>query len=428
MATIQTSSLMYSAGLSPFYRRSTSRIVTATISAPKIRMNHHLSLPKLPASDLVEDLYLRNGYNIATSSTTQMDKDSSSSRADDVSADPLVIAKFYAIMEAVADRVEMHKNIGGQRDNWNHLFLTSINGITLGAAVMIGLAAATGNGASLLALKISSTILYSAVTGMLVLMNKIQPSQLAEEQRNAARLFKLLNAELQTVLALGNPNTADVDEAMEKVLALDRAYPLPLLGAMLEKFPSRVEPAVWWPQKRRKERLVNGKNSDNNGWDGNLEEEMRRVVDVLRMKDMDDYLRLGKIALQVNTILANSGPLLTGIAAIGSAFVGTNQGSWAVVVGVVAGALACIVNTFEHASQVGMVFEMYRGNAGFFKLMEETIQSNVDEKNVEKRDNGELFELKVALQLGRSLSELRNLASSSGNGEAAVKEFASKLF
>jgi hypothetical protein len=34
-------------------------------------------------------------------------------------------------------------------------------------------------GAPLLALKLSSTLLFSAATGMLLIMNKIQPSQLA---------------------------------------------------------------------------------------------------------------------------------------------------------------------------------------------------------------------------------------------------------
>lgn len=108
----------------------------------------------------------------------------------------MVIAKLYAIMEAVADRVEMHKNIGAQRDNWNHLFLTSINAITLAAATMAGLAGAIGvTGSPTVALKIASTMLYLAATGMLVVMNKIQPSQLGEEQRNAARLFKQLYRE-----------------------------------------------------------------------------------------------------------------------------------------------------------------------------------------------------------------------------------------
>ncbi|KAG5012736.1 hypothetical protein JHK86_024997 [Glycine max] len=83
-------------------------------------------------------------------------------------------------------------------------------------------------------------------TGMLLSTNKIQPSQLAEEQRNAARLFKQLQTQIQTEIAIGNPSEGDVRDAIEKVLALDKAYPLPLLGgAMLEKFPTKFEAARW---------------------------------------------------------------------------------------------------------------------------------------------------------------------------------------
>ncbi|KAI8000167.1 putative F-box protein [Camellia lanceoleosa] len=95
--------------------------------------------------------------------------------------------------------------------------------------------------------------------------------------------------------------------------------------------------------------------------------------------------------------------------------------------GVVGGALSTVVNAFEHGGQVGMVFEMYRSNAGFFKLMEESIESNLEEE-VERRENGEMFEMKVALQLGRSLSELKDLAASSSIKGEAMQEFASKLF
>ncbi|OMO72455.1 F-box protein [Corchorus olitorius] len=89
-----------------------------------------------------------------------------------------------------------------------------------------------------------------AATGVLLVMNKIQPSQLAEEQRNASRLFKLLHEEMKTNIALKIPDSNDVEEAMEKVLALDKAYPLPLIGTMLDKFPSIVKPAVWWPEDK----------------------------------------------------------------------------------------------------------------------------------------------------------------------------------
>ncbi|XVF27913.1 hypothetical protein REPUB_Repub14bG0150400 [Reevesia pubescens] len=80
---------------------------------------------------------------------------------------------------------------------------------------MAGLAATTAVGAPLMALKLSSTMLYIASTGLLVMMNKIQPSQLAEEQRNATRLFKQLHGQIQTTLALGKTDINDVNEAID---------------------------------------------------------------------------------------------------------------------------------------------------------------------------------------------------------------------
>ncbi|RHN72533.1 putative petal formation-expressed [Medicago truncatula] len=79
----------------------------------------------------------------------------------------------------------MHHNICELRNNWNTLLLNSINMITLTATTMSGLAATvptTCSDSSLLALKLSSALLFSAATGLLLIMNKIQPSQLAEEQ------------------------------------------------------------------------------------------------------------------------------------------------------------------------------------------------------------------------------------------------------
>ncbi|XP_041023254.1 probable F-box protein At4g22030 [Juglans microcarpa x Juglans regia] len=423
--------------------RSCTRInITATINLPRNQVSpDDLSIPKIIASrGLVEEFETRTGYTSLP--TTGLEKnydhdsiinlENSKRRSPNNPPDAMVIAKLYAIMESVADRVEMHKNIGAQRDNWNLLLLTSINAITLTAATLAGLAATiNASGPPLVALKISSTILYVAATGMLVVMNKIQPSQLAEEQRNSARLFKQLHLEIQTTLAVRDPTATGVSDAMEKVLALDRAYPLPLLGAMLEKFPKAVEPTVWWPPKRQRQlgKQV-GEETDGNGWDGKLEGEMREIAGILKRKDVAEYLKLSKKALKVSGILAISGPLLTAVGALGSAFVGTIHGTPAVIFAVIGGALASVVNTMEHGGQVGMVFEMYRSTAGLFRLMQETIESNISERDVEGRENGEILKLKVALQLGRSLTELENLAAaSSRNSKQAVEqEFASKLF
>ncbi|MFS8015504.1 putative petal formation-expressed [Helianthus anomalus] len=338
----------------------------------------------------------------------------------------VIMEKLYLILEAVSDRVEMHKNIGEQRNNWNSLLLTCINTMTLSAATMAGITSAITSvpGAPLETLKLSSSFLYLAATGMLVIMNKIQPSQLAEEQRNAARLFKQLESEIKTKIAISQPTLNDVNEAMEKVLAIDRAYPLPLLGVMLEKFPVKVEPAVWWPEKTFSKRC-----NDKNGWNVELEEEMKEIIKVLEVKDKDDYIRLGEKALKLNKGLAIVGPLLTALGAVGSGILASSpHSSWAMVLGVMGGAMASVVNTIQHGGQVGMVFEMYRSNAGFFKMMQESIEANLKERDVGRRENGEVFEMKVALQLGRSLSELRDVAISSSRNRKDIEEFGSKLF
>jgi hypothetical protein len=415
MASLQASTLLLSSSSSS----SCSRKINAAIHVPNLpKLN--FSVPKISTrKQLGEELNIRQDRFMNTVITTTPIED----RSD--KSTTIVTTQLYAILEAVADRVEMHANIGAQRDNWNTLLLNSINMITLTAATMAGIAATGGIGMPPLALKLSSTLLYSAAMGMMVIMNKIQPSQLAEEQRNATRLFKQLQTQIQTMLAIETPTQEDVKDVMEKVLALDKAYPLPLLGTMLEKFPEKFEPAVWWPSNQVQKKNKGKQCRDNNGWSEELEMEMREIIQVVKRKDIEDYVRLGNLKLKINKVLAISGPLLTGIAAIGSAFVG--NGSCAAIVAVAAGALASVVNSFEHGGQVGMVIEMYRNCGGFFQLMEESIKATLEERDLEKRENGELFEMKVALKLGRSLSQLRELARKSSTS-SHVDEFASKLF
>ncbi|KAI6704546.1 hypothetical protein NL676_007508 [Syzygium grande] len=154
---------------------------------------------------------------------------------------------------------------------------------------------------------------------------------------------------------------------------------------------------------------------------------MRAIVQVLKNKDKQDYLRLGNLVLKLNKILAISAPLLTGIAVASLAF----GGSTATTVAAITGAMAAIINGFEHGGQVGMVVEMYRNCAGFFGLMEETIEATLEERDYIKRENGEMFEMKVAMKLGRSLSQLRDLARKSIAScieGTEVDEFGSKLF
>ncbi|XP_078431349.1 putative F-box protein At4g22030 [Wolffia australiana] len=343
-----------------------------------------------------------------------------------VGSNDLTACKLYAVMEAAADRAEMHQIIGTQRNNWNILLLNSINGMTLAATVSASLAAVHETAA----LSTAAVILFSAATAMLAAVNSIQPSQLAEEQRNAARLFRLLERKIHARISRRAASHADVNEALDMVLALDKAYPLSLLPGMLDRFPEKVQPAVWWPARQRLSlRKEEERTREGNGWSDELEGVAEGVLNTLKKTDTDDYVKSGDLVVKVNKALAFIGPVFTGLAAVGAALLGfeSGLGSWPAVVAVVGGALAVVVNSLEHGAQVGMIFEIFRNCAGYYRQLEEEIELNLGEAEVEERENGEMFELKLALQLGRSLSDLRTLSSSSSR-KTKGDVYAGKLF
>ncbi|KAG2331413.1 hypothetical protein Bca4012_019001 [Brassica carinata] len=406
MASVQVSRSV----LSSFSSISRSK---AAVSIPKLP-KFNVSIPKIPIKKqalwVKEQSFELDGFIESPPLPLKQRKDS----------DPIQRARLVAVLEEVMDRIEMHKNIGDQRNNWNSLLLSSVNMITLTAALMAGIASVNGGhgGDSITAVKIASTVLLTSATSIGALMSKIQPSQLAEEQRNATRLFKKLRIELERFLRENEDiNEEDVKEAIQRVLALDKAYPLPLIGTMLEKFPEEFKPATWWPENKQR----SPKTGLAKGWSQDLEMEMREVACVVKSRDAEEYEKLGNVALKLNRFLAISGPVFTGISAVSSVFIGQDSGL-AGTVAMTCASLAAIVNTFEHGGQVGMVFEMYRNSGGFFSLLEETM------KSTEKRENGQVFETKVALKLGRSLSELRDLAEKSNISQVKANEFASKLF
>ncbi|RID70729.1 hypothetical protein BRARA_C02726 [Brassica rapa] len=398
MASLQVSRLVLSSS-------SSSSIPKAAVSIPKLP-KFNVMVPKIPIKKQTLSVKEESFGLESLPLPLKQRRDS----------DPIQRARLVAVLEEVMDRIEMHKNIGDQRNNWNSLLLSSVNMITLTAALMAGIASVNVHGGdSITAVKIASTVLLTSATSIGALMSKIQPSQLAEEQRNAARLFKKLRTELESFLRENEEiNEEDVKEAIQRVLALDKAYPLPLIGTMLEKFPEEFKPATWWPENKQRTGLAKG-------WSQELEMEMREVARVVKSRDAEEYEKLGNVMLKLNRFLAIFGPVLTGISAVSSVFIGQDSGL-AGIVAMTCASLAAIVNTLGHGGQVGMVFEMYRNSGGFFSLLEETV------KSTEKRENGQVFETKVALKLGRSLSELRDLAKRSNLSQVKANEFASKLF
>lgn len=161
-------------------------VIGATNNPPKGKVSPLTSLPNLPTRSLVVGLDMKNGAYKIPSSTTQKESDSNSTIHSTNSAkhssanlsDPVVMSELYAIMEAVADRVEMHKNIGAQRDNWNRLLLSSINAMTLAASTMAEIAASSTSiyGVTFTVLEVSSTLLYVAATGIYVGSDEQDPT------------------------------------------------------------------------------------------------------------------------------------------------------------------------------------------------------------------------------------------------------------
>jgi len=154
------------------------------------------------------------------------------------------------------------------------------------------------------------------------------------------------------------------------------------------------------------------------------------LLRVLRAKDKHRYLTVGKLVLSINRGLAVAGPALAGTAAVAAAFIGTGDGASASGAAAACGALAAAVNTVEHGAQLGMLFELLRNCAGFYRKVQEDIEAALGEADVERRENGEVFRTKVALLLGRDAAELRQfrrMASASVKDDD-IEDYAGKLF
>ncbi|KAF8670638.1 hypothetical protein HU200_050492 [Digitaria exilis] len=273
-------------------------------------------------------------------------------------------------------------------------------------------------------LKASAGVLLATAAVTMAAVNTIQPSQLAEEQRNATRLWRQLERHLRaSLLAAGNITDADVQDAMDRVPALDAAYPLPLLPGMLEKFPKSVEPpggglAAGPPPAEEHQEI----------------QELRPPRRRHQRQWMDAGAGGGDARAPPRAARKGRAPIPHGRQASPHPQQGPRRGrphprrhgGGGVGVhrqrrrgppphggrrgaAVVCGAAAAAANTVEHGGQMGMVFELLRNCAGVLSQVAGGHRGVLGEVDVERRENGEVFETKVALLLGRSSSELKQL-------------------
>ncbi|ERN02739.1 probable F-box protein At4g22030 [Amborella trichopoda] len=159
---------------------------------------------------------------------------------------------------------------------------------------------------------------------------------------------------------------------------------------------------MWWSKRAVATPSKTEEEPTDNGWSAEMEREMADVVGVVRERDTVEYMMLSKLVLNCKREMVVVGPILMAAVTVGSALGGSTT-----VGGIMAGALACVVNSFSHGGQVSMVFKMYKNNARFYQLLDKSLSSSLDKRPVE-REHAELVVMRLALQSGRSISSLRN--------------------
>ncbi|MCO5553875.1 hypothetical protein L7F22_007401 [Adiantum nelumboides] len=326
----------------------------------------------------------------------------------------LLTAELQLLASAASDRAEMHSILAQQRDNWNKLFQRTLTSTSLAACVLSGLA--TSHNAGLCSLP--ALLLNAGTAAMMAVINQFQPSQLAEEQRTAARLFRKLASDIHSALQvsphLRQSTPLFFDDCKRRLHALDKAFPMPLTPGGLEKFPTKVVPPVLREPKlstgdhdcHEDSHLLAVNCSDQystNGWDRQLTHNLKHIAAMLRHSDIPKYTGWAQNLVKANKCLAIAAPCFAASAAVLNAIalcttlLPTNMlGMWAATFSV----LATFVGSFSNDMQLGMVFELYRNSAGYYTDVGITIEETL-RMPVKQRENGALFRQRIAYQLGR---------------------------
>lgn len=284
--------------------------------------------------------------------------------------DPLMVAHLHLIANMAADRAEMHSMIAQQRDNWNRLFQSSLTAITMAATVL----ASINGHANSISFSLPACIMDAIVAGMMVGINKFQPSQLAEEQRTASRLCKKLHNDIEFTLKIAphlrQEAQAYVEETVSKLLAVDKAYPLPLTPVVVEKFPKEIlAPLLSKHSEEAKPEI----HASGNGWEADMSENLVKVGNLMHESDTKAYIIMAERVKKINIACAVAGPVFAMMGAALNAFDALNamgafnaaelmnRGEFNVgVYAAVASTMAAFAGSFAHDAQLGMIFELYK--------------------------------------------------------------------
>ncbi|CAM6099253.1 unnamed protein product [Calypogeia fissa] len=325
------------------------------------------------------------------------------------------VAKFRGLAVIAQDRVEMHTILANQRSNWNHLFHQTIVIVAVSAATAAAInGAEPGPGLTLLA-----TSLNLICAAFMTLVNKQQPSQLAEEQRRAARFFKRVLKDIESTLevdpAMREEASKYWEEKVGTLYTLDKSFPLPLSPGGLEKFPDSVVPAQLGPQPGADDlddvddhipeasefgrtQFMTGL-----GWTQKNEDYLKETMKRIRTKDIPHNIGLAEKAKRLNLAVTRVSPFLAIAGALGSIANGLpalhfSQISWLAAAFTVG---AVFTHSVSHALQLGSALELYRNYAGYYADIERAIERALH-LPAHTREDWELFIKRINLKLGQN--------------------------
>ncbi|CAK9237400.1 unnamed protein product [Sphagnum troendelagicum] len=317
--------------------------------------------------------------------------------------DSRVVAQLRNIAFAAKDRSEMHAIIGVQRDNWNKLCHMTVNMTTIAAAMLAAMNnGVAGSTSASFGMSMAAFLLNGGAAGFMFLASKFQPSQHAEEQRTASRFFKMLARDIETTLLI-DPRLRKavhlyMDDVMDRLEALDVAFPLPLTPNGLVKFPKEVVPSVLGSTADLSETEILANNT--NGWSNAMVQDLKHTAKKLKESDMEIYLGWARNKERDNKRLAMLAPVLAGSAALLSLLGCCQPGIHSAALASACSIAAVFGSSFSNGGQIGMIFELYRNCAGYYEQMVQDIQSTI-RVPVCQREDGELYHQKFALKLGR---------------------------
>ncbi len=317
--------------------------------------------------------------------------------------DSRVVAQLRNIAFAAKDRSEMHAIIGVQRDNWNKLCHMTVNMTTIAAAMLAAMNnGVAGSTSASFGMSMAAFLLNGGAAGFMFLASKFQPSQLAEEQRTASRFYKMLARDIETTLLI-DPRLRKavhlyMDDVMDRLEALDVAFPLPLTPNGLVKFPKEVVPSVLGSTADLSETEILANNT--NGWSNAMVQDLKHTAENLKESDIEIYLGWARNKERDNKRLAMLAPVLAGSAALLSLLGCCQPGIHLAALASACSIAAVFGSSFSNGGQIGMIFELYRNCAGYYEQMVQDIQSTI-RVPVCQREDGELYHQKIALRLGR---------------------------